>query len=419
MSPYGTRRYPVFTAGKNLVGQAFGSDYDSLHFPGYSITLAMYVDVLALGTLGVIFATRTTTATERGFLLHWKADNSLRLQVSNGTTVTLDLNAGAALTAGPHIIIVNKDATNLYEVFVDGALYASGTSSTLTAGGSAAYPSWGAQGTGVLPFQGAIAEGILCQELSAPQRDVLTRHLALWASPSALGAPSMWFEADGQGNRYNLGASEYLAGVNQGSMGSGWAAFLVGGNNPYLEPFGTEGKKTPAFYYFQAWGAGYSQPDGKVLHDDSDQTISFRIDYAGVNGNVNLFADTMTGLGTDIGFHCKAYPDGRLYVDIGNGVSLTSMFSAPSLMTAGPHTIQLTKTAGGVWNNYLDGVLVSSGTVPTPSPLQPMHTVYVGNYQASFALFANARIAAFIVTPGVFNAAKLYAQRQYLESKWR
>lgn len=111
----------------------------------------------------VIWSTQTAFgATNIGATLFYDdVDQALGYYVSNGTAYAAQVRgpAGSCLRDAAHYCIVRKDATG-FEVYLDGALYLSGTWAATPSGSTpGARLQWGRTNTGTVFFEGDLAEG--------------------------------------------------------------------------------------------------------------------------------------------------------------------------------------------------------------------------------------------------------------------
>jgi hypothetical protein len=124
---------------------------------------------------------------------------------------------------------------------------------------------------------------------------------------------------------------------------------------------------------------------------------------------------TMTGFATDVGFHLKILPSGALRLESANGVDNLGADSAAGVLVAGnKYTVQVTKTAGGVYTAYVNGVSVVTLTRTAISAASPSVTLHFGYTNLFFNPQAvRPRVLAYAA---VHTADELVKTRALLET---
>lgn len=147
---------------------------------GATLSMALRIDALP-GSNRRVFTTRTATAGARGLLLRLLTTGALQLDVGDGTVERITLS-GAALPLGWHDVQVERTGL-LFEIYVDGALYASATAASLGTGAHASATFIGSASDDSAPFPGVIpAFGVHPWALSPQELGDVDRYFRRWTT---------------------------------------------------------------------------------------------------------------------------------------------------------------------------------------------------------------------------------------------
>lgn len=231
---------------------------------------------------------------------------------------------------------------------------------------------------------------------------------------------------DGAHNGVVLNNSEIYNSVpNDGSMGNIWAREPTSRVHPILrreyQPFAPffgaeESDSIRLRTEFGAGGSDIAVSEFAFLHNGTSTytlTLLFNTPLDGVHQLIG----TMAGISTaGTGFNVRLNSAGTLAIRYGKGSSpFAYELVESSLLEAGEHILQIVKDEASI-SVYVNGTLIDSGTLSSPSSSNPDQVLKLGSDASSHIL--RSFMPEMAVHNFAMNTAQLEGVRNYLAEKW-